>query len=152
MAYRPPAEPAFPDCDLRHDLRNGAFQHRAGAVLVQVRPGYAEQPHLFWAVLRAAGGGRRVFAAERALQKRLDRCSWVLQYGAVLPALLRHVLLNSYGLMKDPDAEVGIYMTAMLGIAVISIMPAQYSLLTHLSAYMLFMLLAASSPTGTSLT
>ena len=38
-----------------------------------------------------------------------------IQYACVAFAFLWHICLNAYDLMRDPDGEVSIYMTAMLG-------------------------------------
>lgn len=63
----------------------------------------------------------------------------VIQYSAVLFFLLWHVCLNTYDLMRSPDAEVGLYITAVLGVAVFILMPAKLAFLMHASAYIVFM-------------
>ena len=80
----------------------------------------------------------------RLLQKFSVPVRWGLQYGAVLFFLLWHVCLNAYDLYRDPSSEVSPYFTAVLGLAVFIQMPPLFSLLTHGTAYFLFMALTAS--------
>ena len=62
-----------------------------------------------------------------------------VQYVSVLFFLLWHVCINSYDLMRNADAEIGIYYTAILGISVFILMPAWLAFAMHLSAYVLFL-------------
>lgn len=66
----------------------------------------------------------------------------VLQYGSVLFFLLWHVSINSYDLMRDANAEIGIYYTAILGISIFILMTSKLAVIMYLSAYVLFMILA----------
>ena len=65
-----------------------------------------------------------------------------IQYASVLFFLLWHVCINAYDLIRNPDAEIGLYLTAVLGISVFILMPAKLAFLMHGSAYVIFMLLA----------
>ena len=65
-----------------------------------------------------------------------------IQYASVLFFLLWHVCINAYDLIRNPDAEIGLYLTAVLGISVFILMPAKLACLMHGSAYLIFMLLA----------
>ena len=65
-----------------------------------------------------------------------------IQYVCVAFAFLWHICLNAYDLMRDPDGEVSIYMTAMLGLAVFIQMPAPLSVACHVGGYAVFALLA----------
>lgn len=67
-----------------------------------------------------------------------------VQYGAVLFFLLWHASLNAYDLMRNPNADLGIYYTAVLGVAVFILMPAWTAAILHTAAYVLFMGLAGS--------
>ena len=66
----------------------------------------------------------------------------LIQYGSVLFFLLWHICINAYDLYRDPNAEIGLYLTAILGISVFILMPAKLACFMHGSAYLLFMLLA----------
>ena len=65
-----------------------------------------------------------------------------IQYVCVAFAFLWHICLNAYDLMRDPDGEVSIYMTAILGLAVFIQMPAPLSVACHVGGYAVFALLA----------
>ena len=65
-----------------------------------------------------------------------------IQYGAVLFFLLWHVCINAYDLIRNPDAEIGLYLTAVLGVSVFILMPAKLACFVHGSAYLALMLLA----------
>ena len=65
-----------------------------------------------------------------------------IQYACVAFAFLWHICLNAYDLMRDPDGEVSIYMTAMLGLAVFIQMPSALSVVYHAAGYAVFALLA----------
>ena len=67
-----------------------------------------------------------------------------IQYSSVLFFLLWHVCINAYDLNRDPEAEIGLYLTAVLGISVFILMPAKLACFMHASAYILLMLLAGS--------
>ena len=71
----------------------------------------------------------------------IDKRLW-LQFGAVVFAFIWHIGLNAYDLMREPDGEVSIYMTAMLGLAVFIQMPAPLSVACHVGGYAVFALLA----------
>ena len=62
-----------------------------------------------------------------------------VQYGAVLFTLLWHVCINSYDLARNPDAEIGLYYTAILGLSVFILMPTWLACAMHIAAYALFM-------------
>ena len=72
-----------------------------------------------------------------ALEKRLR-----IQYAGVVFAFLWHICLNAYDLMRDPDGEVSIYMTAVLALAVFIQLPACLSIACHVGGYALFALTA----------
>ena len=76
------------------------------------------------------------------LQRLVRRRQWAVQYGTVLFALIWHVCMNAYDLMRSPEAEISIYMTAILGLAVFIQMPSGYSFFSYGAAYALFMGLA----------
>ncbi len=80
----------------------------------------------------------------RLLRGAPRRVRWAIQYGAVEFFLLWHVCLNAYDLTRDSNAEVSIYFTAVLGISVFIQMAPPFALLSHGSAYLLFMALAGS--------
>ena len=65
-----------------------------------------------------------------------------IQYACVAFAFLWHICLNAYDLMRDPDGEVSIYMTAMLGLAVFIQMPNALSVVYHAAGYAVFAFLA----------
>ena len=67
-----------------------------------------------------------------------------VQYISVLFFLLWHVCMNAYDLIRNADAEIGIYYTAILGLSVFILMPAWLGFITHFSAYVLFMGLSGS--------
>ena len=70
---------------------------------------------------------------------------WAAQYGSAVLYLLWHVGLNSYDLYREPDGEVSIYMTAVLGLAVFIRMPAAYSVPAYAAAYAAFLGLSAGA-------
>ena len=72
------------------------------------------------------------------------RTQWDIQFGSALFALLWHVCLNAYDLSREPDGDVSIYMTAILGVAVFVQMPSAFSFFSLAGAYALFVLLAGS--------
>ena len=72
-----------------------------------------------------------------AIGKRL----W-LQFGAVVFAFIWHICLNAYDLMREPDGEVSIYMTAVLALAVFIQLPPALSIACHTGGYAIFVLLA----------
>ena len=65
-----------------------------------------------------------------------------IQYAGVAFALLWHIFLNAYDLMREPDGEVGIYMTAVLAMAVLIQLPAALGIACHVGSYAVFALLA----------
>lgn len=69
---------------------------------------------------------------------------WIIQYGMVLFAFLWHMGLNAYDLMRDPAAEVSLFLTAFLALAVFIQMPPLFSLISYSTAYAVFMLLAGA--------
>ncbi len=76
-----------------------------------------------------------------------NRQTWlncVIQYGAAWSFLVWHVLINAYDLMRNPDAEVMIYVTATLGLAIFILMPAKYALVLYGTAYPIFLILTGS--------
>lgn len=82
------------------------------------------------------------------LRGRSLRCQLAVQYGGVLFFLLWHVCLNAYDLFRDPQAEIGLYYTAVLGLSVFILMPAAPALLMHGSAYALLMALSGRILSG----
>ena len=82
------------------------------------------------------------------LRGRSLRCRLAVQYGGVLFFLLWHVCLNAYDLFRDPQAEIGLYYTAVLGLSVFILMPAAPALLMHGSAYALLMALSGRILSG----
>ncbi len=80
----------------------------------------------------------------RLLRQARPKLRWRVQYGAVLTFLLWHVAINVYDLMRNPQASVNIYITAVLGLAVFIQMPSIYSLFTYGLAYTVFMWLAGA--------
>ena len=71
----------------------------------------------------------------------LDKRLW-LQFGAVVFAFIWHIGLNAYDLMREPDGEVSIYMTAVLALAVFIQLPPALSIACHTGGYAIFVLLA----------
>lgn len=67
---------------------------------------------------------------------------WIAQYGAILFFLLWHVCLNTYDLIKNPEGEILVFITAILGLAMFIQMPGLYSLFCYFLGYALFMGLA----------
>ena len=78
------------------------------------------------------------------LRGRSLRARLAVQYGGVLFFLLWHVCLNAYDLFRNPQAEIGAYYTAVLGLSVFILMPALPAFLMHGSAYALLMLLSGA--------
>lgn len=72
------------------------------------------------------------------------RTQLAIQFGGALFALLWHVCLNAYDLNREPDGDISVYMTAILGVAVFVQMPSAFSFLSLAGAYALFVLLASS--------
>ena len=70
------------------------------------------------------------------------RIQWTVQYGMALFALCWHAGINAYDLIRNPEAETTIFVTAMLGLAVFIQMPTVYSLAAYGLSYGLFMGLA----------
>ena len=64
-----------------------------------------------------------------------------LQYVAVFFVLWWHVCMNAYDISQGHSAEVGIYYTAVLGMATFILMPQWLALLAHTSAYALLVIL-----------
>lgn len=67
---------------------------------------------------------------------------WTVQFVSVMFFLLWHTGLNTYDLMKNPDGEILVFITAFLGLAMFIQMPGLYSLLCYMLSYALFMVLA----------
>ncbi len=65
-----------------------------------------------------------------------------VQYGTVLAMLWWHAALNAYDLIRNPEAETGILVTALLGMAVFIQLPVLLAVLFYGSGYLLFMGLA----------
>lgn len=82
---------------------------------------------------------------DRCVRGRSTRLAVGVQYGAVLFFLLWHVCMNTYDLMRNPEAEVGIYYTAVLGLAVFILLPAWYSCIFYGVAYGAFIGLSGGS-------
>lgn len=76
------------------------------------------------------------------------RVHLMAQYGSVLFFLLWHVCINAYDLMRNPEAEVGIYYTAVLGLSVFILMPARLACAMHVAAYVCFLGLAGRILSG----
>ncbi len=70
------------------------------------------------------------------------RVQWTIQYGMALFALCWHAGINAYDLIRNPEAETTIFVTAMLGLAVFIQMPISYSLAAYGLSYGMFMGLA----------
>ena len=91
-------------------------------------------------------------ALSLALQQLTRRASsgvqWAVQYVSVLFFFLWHICLNAYDLFRDPQAEIGLYYTAVLGLSVFILMPAAPALLMHGSAYALLMALSGRILSG----
>ena len=75
---------------------------------------------------------------EYSLRRASRTSRWMAQYGAVLFFLLWHVCLNAYDMRRDSTSEIGIYITAVLALAVFIQMPGRYSLAAYTLAYLLF--------------
>lgn len=71
-----------------------------------------------------------------------ERAQCTLQFIMAVFALLWHVCINAYDLRREPDGEVAIYMTAILGVAVFIQMPSMLGFCSLAGAYGLFVLLA----------
>ena len=82
------------------------------------------------------------------LQRTVRRRQWAAQYVSSVAYLLWHVGLNAYDLYRDPAAEISVYMTAVLGLAVFIRMPAAYSIPAYAAAYALFLSLTAGTLRG----
>ena len=76
------------------------------------------------------------------LRRGAPRIQWAVQYGTALFALLWHAGINAYDLIRNPEAETTIFVTAMLGLAVFIQMPIAHSLAAYVLSYGLFMSLA----------
>ena len=94
----------------------------------------------FYLILTLAAAG--YLAARWLLRGARPGTRWAVQYGAVLFFLAWHVCINAYDLHRDPGSESGIYLTAVLAMAVFIRMPARYSLIAYAGGYALFTLLA----------
>ena len=79
---------------------------------------------------------------QRLLRRAAVRTQWAVQYGSVLFFLLWHVCLNAYDLVRNPDAEVTIFTTAILGLSVFIQMPGLFSFIAYGAAYGVFLTLA----------
>lgn len=84
-------------------------------------------------------------AVSLILLRTVRRRQWAVQYVTSLLYLLWHVGLNSYDLYRDPAAEISIYMTAALGLAVFIRMPAAYSVPAYVLAYTAFLHLSSAA-------
>ena len=81
-------------------------------------------------------------AAWRLLRRAPVSRRWGAQFAMVFFALLWHICLNAYDLMRDSGAEVSLFLTAFLALAVFIQMPPAYSLFSYITAYTVFMVLA----------
>ncbi|HJD27978.1 MAG TPA: GGDEF domain-containing protein [Candidatus Blautia avicola] len=79
------------------------------------------------------------------LRRSPVKIRWTVQYATALFALLWHVCINAYDLYRNPDGGTVIYVTAVLGLSVFIQMPSQYSLISYIAAYLLFIGLSASN-------
>ena len=78
------------------------------------------------------------------LRRRSLRTRLAVQYGGVVFFLIWHVCINAYDLFRNPQAEIGLYYTAVLGLSVFILLPALPAFLMHGGAYALLMLLAGT--------
>ena len=100
---------------------------------------------MYCALFLAAGA---YLAAQKLLARAPIRRRLAAQYAIVLFTLLWHVCLNAYDLMRNPPAEVTVFTTAILALAVFILMPGYFSLLCYAAAYTLFMVLAGPALSG----
>ena len=142
------AQPSVCAGDLHHDLRHGAVQHGAGAVLVLAGLGTLNNRIYFGLYCTLFLSAVLCLLLGFLLRGRSLRCRLAVQYGGVLFFLLWHVCLNAYDLFRDPQAEIGLYYTAVLGLSVFILMPAAPALLMHGSAYALLMALSGRILSG----
>ena len=85
---------------------------------------------------------------DRLLRQRSARLQQAVQYGSVFFFFLWHALLNSYDLMRDPFGGTGVFVTAVLALAVFIHMPAAFSITAYVLTYVLFLLLSHSNMTS----
>lgn len=76
------------------------------------------------------------------LRRGSPRIRWSVQYGTALFALFWHAGINAYDLMRNPTAEITIFATAVLAMAVFIQMPVLHSLIAFGLSYGLFVGLA----------
>ena len=74
----------------------------------------------------------------RLCRRGAPRIQWAVQYGTVLFALLWHAGINAYDLIRNPEAETTIFVTAMLAMSVFIQMPVAYSIIAYSLSYSLF--------------
>lgn len=85
---------------------------------------------------------------EHALRQAAPMRRWAAQYGSMLFFFLWHAVLNAYDLMRDPYGSTGIFVTAVLALAVFIHMPWTFSIPAYGLAYGLFFLLAGKHLAG----
>lgn len=64
-----------------------------------------------------------------------------IQYVTILSMLLWHILLNTYDLIRNPDAEVYVFTTAVFGFSIFLHVSNRFSIPSLSFGYLLFMLL-----------
>lgn len=82
---------------------------------------------------------------QQATRRASAAAQWAVQYGSVLFFLLWHVCLNAYDLSRNPGGPVGVFLTAVLALAIFIQMPCQYSIPCYAGAYLLFLALTRST-------
>ena len=71
-------------------------------------------------------------------RRRSPHIQWRVQYGTALFALIWHTGINAYDLMRNPEAETTIFVTAMLAISVFIQMPIVHGIVAYGLSYGLF--------------
>lgn len=79
---------------------------------------------------------------DKILRRSAVKAQWAVQYGSVLFFFIWHALINAYDLMRSPFSGTGIFLTAVLALAVFIHMPASFSITSYGIAYVLFLALS----------
>ena len=79
----------------------------------------------------------------RPLKQAPSRLQLAVQYAIAILLFLWHMTINTYDLFRDPDAEITVLTTALLGLAMfIQVLPS-YSLVQFGAGYLLFLIVMA---------
>lgn len=77
----------------------------------------------------------------RAFKNCSLRAQWRVQYFVMIGLFLWHILLNTYDFRSNPESDVYVYCTALIGISVFMHMPNRYMIPFILTGHLLFYIL-----------